>query len=244
MNYHPKLVVSLVSMFLVLIISPVRAAEAEQVKSVYLDEATVSRGYTVRSVDENLAIGFLPGVLQSGSLVTIDKGDPGDFIFPQGLLAVSEVYSISIDTASPVETERPYALKIKTANKSANLYYLTDNEWQPLKNKLLKSEILAESAELNLKIVLLESDIMKLGHASWYKYKGCDCAASPDYPKGTRLLVKNLDNGKEVIVTVNDFGPNRKLFPQRVIDLDKVAFRKLAPLSKGVLKNIEVTKIK
>ncbi|MCD4705740.1 hypothetical protein K8R61_01525, partial [bacterium] len=82
--------------------------------------------------------------------------------------------------------------------------------------------------------VMEDNCAMETGVASWYKWKNCDCAASPDYPKGTRLKVTNLDNQKSVVVTVNDYGPERDKFPERVIDLDAVAFSKIANTSAGV----------
>lgn len=80
------------------------------------------------------------------------------------------------------------------------------------------------------------SGIMRTGLASWYKYKGCLCAASPDVPKGTKLKVTRQDDPtKSVIVTVNDYGPDRTKHPERVIDLDKVAFSKIGNTRGGVL---------
>ncbi len=74
------------------------------------------------------------------------------------------------------------------------------------------------------------------GRASWYGYKGCNCAASPDFPKGSYVKVTSLkDPKKSVVVRINDYGPDRKIFPERVIDLDKVAFKKLAGLGSGVI---------
>lgn len=78
---------------------------------------------------------------------------------------------------------------------------------------------------------------MRMGTATWYKYKQCNCAASPDFPKGTELLVRSVDRPeKTVVVRVNDYGPDRSLFPTRVIDLDAVAFTLLSPLSAGVIR--------
>ncbi len=93
-------------------------------------------------------------------------------------------------------------------------------------------------------VILAKDDSMAIGDASWYGYKSCMCAASPDYPKGTKLKVKDLDTEKEIVVEVNDYGPDRSIHPERVIDLDKIAFRKLGPLSCGILRNILVTEIK
>jgi rare lipoprotein A len=76
---------------------------------------------------------------------------------------------------------------------------------------------------------------MSEGYASWYAYKNCDCAASPDFPKGSYVKVtRTNDPTKSVVVRINDFGPVRAIHPDRVIDLDKVAFQKIAPLGAGL----------
>jgi rare lipoprotein A (peptidoglycan hydrolase) len=85
-------------------------------------------------------------------------------------------------------------------------------------------------------LAVFEEITPEYGQASWYAYKGCDCAASPDYPKGTQLLVSLPDDpDSNITVVVNDYGPERDIFPNRVIDLDSTAFKKLAPLSLGVI---------
>ena len=43
------------------------------------------------------------------------------------------------------------------------------------------------------------------------------------------------DPTKSVTVRVNDYGPDRTVFPDRIIDLDKTAFAKLASLGAGVI---------
>lgn len=60
-----------------------------------------------------------------------------------------------------------------------------------------------------------------------YKYT----AASRDYPLGTYLLVRNLQNGEEVVVLVNDRGPRKK---SRIIDLSRSAAERLGFLTQGV----------
>ncbi len=84
-------------------------------------------------------------------------------------------------------------------------------------------------AEIDGKLRMVE------GKASWYKYKNGLFAASPDYPKGSVLKVTNLGNGKTIEVTVNDFGPERNIHPDRVIDLDHVAFSELASPGAGII---------
>jgi rare lipoprotein A (peptidoglycan hydrolase) len=42
--------------------------------------------------------------------------------------------------------------------------------------------------------------------------------------------------GKYTVVRINDWGPERDKFPERVIDLDAVAFKEFAPLGAGVIR--------
>ena len=53
-----------------------------------------------------------------------------------------------------------------------------------------------------------------------------------DMPFNTILKVTNLENGKTVIVRVNDRGPAKRL--NRPIDLTKEAFSRIADLDKGL----------
>jgi len=72
-------------------------------------------------------------------------------------------------------------------------------------------------------------------------------AASPYLPFNTRVKIINISNNKSVIVTIKDRGPykmhkNGKVVrpltphPKRGFDLSKGAFKKIAPLEKGVIK--------
>jgi rare lipoprotein A len=57
-------------------------------------------------------------------------------------------------------------------------------------------------------------------------------AAHRTLPFGTRLKVKNIENGKSVVVRINDRGPFVK---GRVLDLSKEAARQLGILVDGVV---------
>lgn len=70
------------------------------------------------------------------------------------------------------------------------------------------------------------------GAASWYAYTGTMSAANPWLPLGSYVRVTNTENGKSVIVKINDRGPFGN---GRIIDLDKVAFAKIASLGAGVV---------
>ncbi|MDP1884065.1 MAG: G5 domain-containing protein [Candidatus Moranbacteria bacterium] len=70
------------------------------------------------------------------------------------------------------------------------------------------------------------------GQATWYAFKGGMFAASTTIPKGAYAKVTNTANGKSIVVQINDYGPQGK---GRIIDLDKVAFAKIASLGAGVI---------
>ncbi|MFA5020640.1 MAG: septal ring lytic transglycosylase RlpA family protein [Patescibacteria group bacterium] len=76
------------------------------------------------------------------------------------------------------------------------------------------------------------------GRASWYvhpRYRQELMAASTVFPKGTRVKVTNLKNNKSVVVTIKDYGPDPIRHPDRVIDLNKVAFQKIANTRTGII---------
>lgn len=85
--------------------------------------------------------------------------------------------------------------------------------------------------------IITQGTFMQLGKAdkgqgTWYAFKGGLFAASTSLPRGSYAKVTNLANGKSVVVQINDYGPQGK---GRIIDLDKVAFQKIASLGAGVI---------
>jgi rare lipoprotein A len=63
-------------------------------------------------------------------------------------------------------------------------------------------------------------DMHKLTAASWY------------FPLGTPIRVVNVMNGKSVVVTVTDRGPNLRL--HRIVDLSEAAATNLDYVGKGL----------
>ncbi len=86
---------------------------------------------------------------------------------------------------------------------------------------------------------------LKTGIASWYGpgHHGGRTASGESFDMksytaahrtlkfGTRVKVLNIDNGREVVVTINDRGPYVK---GRIIDLSKVAAAHLGCMRKGI----------
>lgn len=51
-----------------------------------------------------------------------------------------------------------------------------------------------------------------------------------------KIRVTNINNGRSIVVRVNDRGPHQRLVMEgRIIDLTKSAFRKLAPTRQGLI---------
>lgn len=69
------------------------------------------------------------------------------------------------------------------------------------------------------------------GTATWYRFGSGLTTASTQFAKGTRLRVIAVHSGKQVDVTVNDYGP--ELDTGIILDLNKPAFAKIAPLGAG-----------
>jgi rare lipoprotein A len=84
----------------------------------------------------------------------------------------------------------------------------------------------------------------QVGHASWYSLSSKTAsgeqmnpneltAAHRSLPFGTKVLVENLNNGRSVVVRINDRGP---FVGGRVIDLSKAAAAQIGMLGTGTAK--------
>lgn len=118
-------------------------------------------------------------------------------------------------------------------------------DWREMQWKKLEASRDTKKGTLTFAMPEVEEIIFTLfsqsqleGTASWYvhpKYPYELMAASTDFPFGTKLKVTAINSGKEVVVTVKDYGPDKNIHPDRVLDLGKEAFRVLAPVGAGVI---------
>ncbi len=112
-------------------------------------------------------------------------------------------------------------------------YKVVSHNGKEITRKVLNESITKEP----ITEVVTQGTYMKLGKAkegqgTWYAFKGGMFAASTTLPRGSFAKVTNTENGKSVVVQINDYGPFGK---GRIIDLDKSAFEKLASLGAGVI---------
>ena len=169
-----------------------------------------------------------------------------DIPIPWNLNKISHVYQFDFGTQILPKT---FNLEIAYQEKQALheykqifFYDKNTNTWKPLvtKDYADKNYVAATiSMPFSRVVVLSYPGVLVSGKASWYAYKGGLFTASPDFPKGSKLRVYNLANGKFVDVVVNDYGPERLKHPDRTVDLDKVAFKKIASTGAGII-NVRV----
>lgn len=112
-------------------------------------------------------------------------------------------------------------------------YRVSAYDGKEVGRKLLKTERIKEPVtEITTQGTFVQVGKTHKGAASWYAFTGTLSAANPWLPIGSYVRVTNVDNGKSVIVRINDRGP---FVPGRIVDLDKVAFQKIASIGAGVI---------
>lgn len=187
-------------------------------------------------------------ILESGvRLNPLDKIEPGKNVLPRNNLK-AVVTRINVEEKSVEED-----IDFKTVNnKDRALSWREKKITQPgekgirevkyritYKNGKEVSRVTLEKKIIKDPItqIVTQGTYMKLGKAAkgqgtWYAWKGGLFAASTTIPRGNFVKVTNTANGKSVVVQINDYGPQGK---GRIIDLDKVAFQKIASLGAGVI---------
>ena len=247
--------------------APVRAAEdIEQISSTQFDAETIAKGFTLESGDGLFRLGIRPATLNVSTRVDVKTLDASLMAatLPADKTLVGDVYLFDILNKSsydgkdfffleikyPIEAsaEDPEAIEVVETNsmhgrRRIHFWNGVSSAWEELPSED-SPDTGSVRALIHLpyaRLAIFDEKTMEVGQASWYAYKGCDCAASPDYPKGTYLVVTRTDDPtRTVTVKVNDYGPERDVFPDRIIDLDKGAFAKLAGLGAGVI-DVRVT---
>ena len=153
------------------------------------------------------------------------------------------IETVSIDP--PIEIRKDKSLSFgKTkiiepgkSGKKEQTFLITYENGREVEKKFVSEKIISQPWQ---KIIIEGEKIcignIQTGQASWYA-KGLWnpqglTAASNTFFKKTYLRVTNLENSKQVIVKVNDTGA---FGLPRVIDLSSGAFKKLAPLSAGII---------
>ena len=213
---------------------------------INLDKATIAKGYTVSAFDDALKLSLVPGILSEDTGVDVIQLNE-EMPMPWQEDRISKIYQFEFKNKKAYDNSKPFYIQLAyelptTGYKQVYFYDKNSASWRSLpttdypNEKFVRSLIHLPFARI---AVFSNPEILVSGQASWYGYKKGNFAASPDFAKGSRLRVYNTANNKYVDVEVNDYGPDRKLHPDRVVDLEKTAFAKISPLSEGVI-NVRV----
>lgn len=220
-----------------------------KVDSVPVDQSSVDNGARFETLEQGLIAELSPKQITKPGMIEFMQLDiPIDSHMdtPNGFIKVAPVIEYKLRNT---QLKRKQEIKLTIPfqsdlqfKKFAFYWSYKKQAWREVESVTdLKAKTVTLTMSLNnTRILVTDTDPMVQGHASWYRFKKCMCAASPDYPRGSQLLVTNLNKGESILVKVNDWGPERDLFPLRVIDLDLVAFEKLGKRGAGVLTNIRV----
>lgn len=145
--------------------------------------------------------------------------------------------SINFKTVSNEDDELSWRIKKVTQKGEKGInqakYRVVYHNGKEISRKLLEKNKIKDPVDE----IVTQGTLVKIGKthegvASWYAYTGTLSAANPWLPIGSYVRVINTENGKSVIVKINDRGPFGN---GRIIDLDKVAFAQIASIGAGVV---------
>lgn len=179
--------------------------------------------------------------------------DDDDIVSPSRQAVVSQGIAIRVTRVEITEEveERALAFKTETREDSElswrkkivtqkgekgverSTYRVSRHDGKEVNRKLLERAVTKEPVtEVVTQGTYVKTGKSHSGGASWYAHTGTLAAANPWLPFGSYVRVTNRENGKSVIVKINDRGPFGR---GRIIDLDKVAFQEIASLGAGVI---------
>lgn len=233
-------------------------AKAEDFVSIRAVDYPLSEDFIVDSPQGEVHLKISAGAIDKKMTVKMmnlvyQDNISGVFTYDSGISPASDLYFIRFsDSQFSIQPE--VTVKYKPDDRYKEIYYYN---WNDLKFEKLNSRRDELQKTLTFSFPIKDNLIFAVfsepeisGAASWYvyqKYAGQFIAASRDFAKDAKVKVVNLDNEKEVKVTIKDFGPKkcedwteeeiRKMGPcqERVIDLSKEAFKVLAPTWSGVI---------
>jgi D-alanyl-D-alanine endopeptidase (penicillin-binding protein 7) len=223
-------------------ISPALADSQESLNTK--KEVVLKQGIHQIAQQDFFSINLSVNSLKSDTSIVLENLG-ASFDWPWNFNPLSEVYQFDFsDRGASYDRAQSLRISIKYEKDDENykqimFYDGSQKRWRPLPsvddpvNKIVSANIHLPFARVAL---MSHDQVMTVGQASWYRFKGGLFAASPDFAKGSVLKVTNLNNGKSVNVTINDYGPDRKLHPDRVIDLDAVAFAQIASTRDGLIR--------
>jgi uncharacterized protein YabE (DUF348 family) len=212
--------------------------ERAPVFTIYVDDTTL----TVRSWATNVADLLTEKGISLGANDIVEPGKTST------LSGVSEITVTRINYADVTENinipfETVYKIDASlgltgkrvesegSAGSKINTYHIVYKNGVEA-SRTLTSSVINNYAES--RVVYRGALVGVASHVSDGTYNRLMVTAFKEAPRGTKLMVTNLNNGKQILVTVVDSGP---YVPGRILDLSPDAFRALGGTT-GLLSNI------
>ncbi|MBI5037971.1 MAG: serine hydrolase [Candidatus Kerfeldbacteria bacterium] len=251
-RYSFLLTLSIVTFFLGIGFDAHALAAEERVR--FSAEAML-RGYTAdfRQTTHptwgDLRVGILPDLVNEQIDLYMKEFDGSKFPDPAGMVRVSDYFIYDIlrqdqSSKEPLKLNKPFylALRFNSGNlwrKRIFFWTGTAEGWRPLPSNIdyTNGYVRAITHLPFSRIAVFEDHNGTEGYASWYRSSRYPYgAASNDFPIGTKLRVRNVNNGKIVDVEVVSTGPFTPFSERRVIDLSLTAFQQIEESWKGTAK--------
>lgn len=256
-RYSLLITLSIILFGVVLITNSADALLEPQV--VRFSAATIEKGYTIHYNQTthpewgNFLVGIYPNLVNEPVTVETKQFDD-NLPDPPGLKRVSDYYIYDIlrtdpNNQTPLILNKPFAIAIKLNGISnyyrKRIYYWSgdyDIGWIALPSSAdYDNEYIRAFTHLPFSRVAVFEDSSEIdnysleGKATYLTWNSHpDGVASNDYPIGTRLRVRNVDNGKIVDVTVYSTGPYADFNQRKIIDLSRTAFSQIEDTHKGL----------
>lgn len=184
-----------------------------------------------------------------------------DILKPEGDSYVADGMDVVITHVKVAEEKKQEAITFKTiSNEDDKLgwrekkvtqkgikgikevtYKVIYHNGEEISRKKLGEVVVEEPTEE----IVTQGMYMKLGKenkgkASYYARSWGTLNASRTIPRGSYAKVTNLENGKSIVVKINDYGPQSA---DRVIDLDYASFAKIGDLAQGIISRVKVEQV-
>lgn len=251
-RYNIIISLSIVVLAMIFIVKPVLAQEDTDRLYLYIDAETIIKGYTAEynQVDPTLwgefRLAVVPELVTEPIYIDVKKFDDSNLPDPEGLTRVSDYYIYDIlrenqADKDPLILQKPFAISVQFNSdnlfrKKVYMWNKPDQTWYALPSSADYDHgyIRAVSHLPFSRIAVFEDTSELEGKASWYRSSKYPYGvASNNYPMGTMLRVRNVDNGKIVDVEVVSTGP---FADNRVVDLTLPAFQQIEESWKGLVR--------
>lgn len=174
----------------------------------------------------------LADTIQEGSEIKINR------VAKTVIVEKKEIKYATIKKYDPELEKGNKKLETKGANGSKDVsYQVIRVDGEEVSRSVIDTKVTKEATD---EVLIIGTKVITYGSgkATWYNRNQTMVAAHNSLPKGTKVRVVNTTNGKSVVVTIDDRG----IQTDAIIDLSSDAFKQLASLGQGTIKNVRIEK--